>query len=176
MGIFCIAGDLIAPSLSWVITIYYTPDPLSKFNMKRHFFAPPTSYSYVHNDIMTFPSSSDSVTFPSFPSFHSLFLSSVLLYLRNYTSDLSAEFIAYKAMVVSGQDSGFGSLMGRLEAALSVDAFDNESVVKKCSNSSIRRKESKIRRAKRREEEGADYPEYPLKGVEETEDIVEDDI
>ena len=44
--------------------------------------------------------------------------------------------------------------MSRLEAALSVDAYDNEAVVKKCSNSSIRRKESKIRRAKRREEDG----------------------
>ena len=44
--------------------------------------------------------------------------------------------------------------MTRLEAALSVNAYDNESVLKKCSNSSVKRKESKIRRAKRREEEG----------------------
>ena len=44
--------------------------------------------------------------------------------------------------------------MTRLEAALSVNAYENESVLKKCSNSSVKRKESKIRRAKRREEEG----------------------
>lgn len=55
---------------------------------------------------------------------------------------------------MGGQDPGFGSLMSRLEAALSVDAYENEAVLKKCSNSSVKRKESKIRRAKRREEEG----------------------
>ena len=73
---------------------------------------------------------------------------------RDYTPELELEFAAYKISVVSGGDLGFGSLMSRLEAALSVDAYDNEAVIKKCSNSSIRRKESKIRRAKRREEDG----------------------
>ena len=42
--------------------------------------------------------------------------------------------------------------MTRLEAALSVGAYEDTAVVKKCSNSSIKRKESKVRRAKRREE------------------------
>ena len=73
---------------------------------------------------------------------------------RDYSAVLEEEFIAYKRIVLSGQDSGFGSLMTRLEAALSVNAYENESVLKKCSNSSVKRKESKIRRAKRREEEG----------------------
>ena len=75
-------------------------------------------------------------------------------FCRDYSADLEEEFIAYKKVVLSGQDSGFGSLMTRLEAALSVNAYENESVLKKCSNSSVKRKESKIRRAKRREEEG----------------------
>lgn len=47
---------------------------------------------------------------------------------------------------------GFGSLMTKLELALSVDAFQNDAVIKKCSNASLRRKESKIRRAKERDE------------------------
>lgn len=75
---------------------------------------------------------------------------------RDYSAVLEDEFIAYKGVVLSGQDSGFGfgSLMTRLEAALSVNAYENESVLKKCSNASVKRKESKIRRAKRRGEEG----------------------
>ena len=76
----------------------------------------------------------------------------ILSYCRDYTPSLEEEFNAYKQQVVSGQDLGFGSLMTRLEAALSVGAYEDLAVVKKCSNSSIKRKESKIRRAKRREE------------------------
>lgn len=73
---------------------------------------------------------------------------------RDYSAVLEEEFTAYKKVVLNGQDGGFGSLMTRLEAALSVNAYENESVLKKCSNASVKRKESKIRRAKRREEEG----------------------
>ena len=80
---------------------------------------------------------------------------SVDCFHRDYTPELELEFLEYKSVVVSGNDPGFGSLMSRLEAALSVDAHANEAVVKKCSNSSVRRKESKIRRAKKREEEGS---------------------
>ena len=77
---------------------------------------------------------------------------------------------------MSGQDPGFGSLMSRLEAALSVDAYENENVVKKCSNSSIRRKESKVRRAKRREEEGTGLGSGILPHQENIEDENDDEI
>ena len=87
---------------------------------------------------------------------------------REYSPALEAEFGAYKEVVVGGQDPGFGSLMSRLEAALSVDAYENEAVLKKCSNSSVKRKESKTRRAKRREEEGDGAFRQPVSAESET--------
>jgi hypothetical protein len=102
----------------------------------------------------------------------SLSLSLSLHLTREYSPALEAEFEAYKVVVVGGQDPGFGSLMSRLEAALSVDAYENEAVLKKCSNSSVKRKESKIRRAKRREEEGDGASRPPLTaGNDSVEDV-----
>lgn len=71
---------------------------------------------------------------------------------REYTEELEAEFCVYKAKVVAGEDAGFGTLMSRLEAALAVDAYANEQVVKRPSAKSLQRKESKIRRAQVRAE------------------------
>ena len=79
-------------------------------------------------------------------------ISDFIISQRSYSSDLETEFVEYKAKVLRKEDSGFGSLMARLEAALAVDACENDSVVKKCSVSSLKRKQSKIQRAKFREE------------------------
>jgi hypothetical protein len=82
----------------------------------------------------------------------------VMVKYRNYTPALEEEFAVYKDFIISGQDTGFGSLMTKLELALSVDAFQNDAVIKKCSNASLRRKESKIRRAKERDEGKQIFP------------------
>ena len=98
--------------------------------------------------------------------------STSLSFRRDYTPSLEAEFNTYKQLVVSGQDLGFGSLMTRLEAALSVGAYEDEAVIKKCSNSSIKRKESKIRRAKRREE-GSEHTKHQEQDALEKNDIAD---
>jgi hypothetical protein len=52
---------------------------------------------------------------------------------------------------MSGQDNGFGLLMGKLQAALAADAHRNESVVKVLSNCGEKRRQSKENRRKVRE-------------------------
>ena len=52
---------------------------------------------------------------------------------RCYTMEREEEFGRYKQHVLSGEDTGFGQLMTKLEAALAADAFENEAVIKKPS-------------------------------------------
>jgi hypothetical protein len=48
---------------------------------------------------------------------------------QRYTAELKAEYDSYKIAVLSGKDQGFGMLMSKLQAALDVNAFENENVV-----------------------------------------------
>ena len=58
-----------------------------------------------------------------------------------YTPLHEASYAAYKQSVAQGTDGGFGLLMGKLEAALAVDAFDNDAVVKQQSKLSLNRRQ-----------------------------------
>eukprot|EP01038_Epipyxis_sp_PR26KG_P013685 gene13685-18361_t len=75
----------------------------------------------------------------------------VMRKIRDYTIELEEEFNRYKTVIMSGQDTGFGQLMGKLEAALAANAYDNDAVVKILSTSSSKRKASKDFRKKQRE-------------------------
>lgn len=71
----------------------------------------------------------------------------VMKKVKQYSEIYQDEFNSYRTFILDGNDlSGFGTLMNRLEAALANDAFDNEDVVKKLSNTSVKRKKSKIQR------------------------------
>jgi tRNA (guanine10-N2)-methyltransferase len=71
----------------------------------------------------------------------------VMKKVKPYDEMYQHEFNRYRDVILSGNDtSGFSTLMMRLEAALANDAFDNENVVKKLSNTSVKRKKSKIQR------------------------------
>jgi hypothetical protein len=48
---------------------------------------------------------------------------------QRYTAELKAEYDSYRVAVLSGKDQGFGMLMSKLQAALDVNAFENENVV-----------------------------------------------
>eukprot|EP01037_Dinobryon_pediforme_P018667 gene18667-18965_t len=76
-----------------------------------------------------------------------------------YSPELRAAFVTYKQQVVTGQDSGFGRLMSKLEAALAADAFDNAAVVKSLSSCSNKRRISKDLRRKKREERDSTHTE-----------------
>jgi hypothetical protein len=50
-------------------------------------------------------------------------------YHSDYTEDKKALYDAYCSTVMSGEDQHFGQLIGKLQKALSADAFTNEEVV-----------------------------------------------
>ena len=69
-----------------------------------------------------------------------------------YTVALQQEFAVYSAHVLSGQDTtGFGSLKGKLEAALAPGAHTDDAVVKRKSRQCEKRQQAK--HAKQRERE-----------------------
>jgi hypothetical protein len=50
-------------------------------------------------------------------------------YHSDYTEDKKALYDAYCSTVLSGEDQRFGQLIGKLQKALSADAFTNGEVV-----------------------------------------------
>eukprot|EP00981_Chlorochromonas_danica_P010919 scaffold3535_cov162-Ochromonas_danica.AAC.5 len=79
---------------------------------------------------------------------------------RAWSEEAEVDFLSYKQSILSGQDDGFGLLMGKLQAALAGNAYENENVVKKLSNCGERRRQSKEFRRKLREA-GLAYPVNP---------------
>lgn len=47
-----------------------------------------------------------------------------------WSEEAEVDFLSYKQSILSGQDDGFGLLMGKLQAALAGNAYENENVVK----------------------------------------------
>ena len=70
----------------------------------------------------------------------------VMVKTREYSPELEEEYRQYKALVLSGQDTGFGKLKRKLELALSAAAILNTDVVKNISSSALKRKEGRARR------------------------------
>jgi hypothetical protein len=86
----------------------------------------------------------------------------VLRKTRPYSAELEKQYADYTALVLSGGDmDGFGGLKGKLEAALSRTAFDNDEVIKIYSPHNLKRKEGK---AKRRMQEKAAKRQAKLAG------------
>ena len=75
-----------------------------------------------------------------------------------YTPAMQAEFSAYRLRVMSGRDvGGFGSLMGKLQAALDPGAHEDEDVVKRKSKLCMKRQQSKVTKGVYREAHKAEH-------------------
>lgn len=86
-----------------------------------------------------------------------------------YDSDLEAEFFKYKDEIMSGRDTGFGQLIHKLNRALAVNAYYDEDVVKRASNSCAQRKEA-LRHKKLQKKMLADTLGVPAPGNKEGDD------
>lgn len=67
---------------------------------------------------------------------------------RPYTMELEEEYAAYKRVVLSGEDLGFGKLSSKLEIALASSALQKDDVVKNMSKKTLKRKESRASKVK----------------------------
>lgn len=64
---------------------------------------------------------------------------------KHITPELSAEFLSYKQRVLSGEDTGFGKLIAKLQLALSAEGIHDDNVVKQTSNRCAKRKEKRLK-------------------------------